>query len=92
MVNSGWPYLGRAQESQKQRYPFLSVCAVFPCVQTMVWPQVLGCFNVVTYVDACDCKRGLYGDTAVRVSALKAHYEHRFPALSSTLCQIQLRH
>ena len=32
----GSPYLGKAQQPQEQRYPFLSVCAVFPCVQTMV--------------------------------------------------------
>ena len=30
------PYLGKAQQPQEQRYPFLSVCAVFSCVQTMV--------------------------------------------------------
>ena len=27
----------KAQLPQEQRYPFLSVCAVFSCVQTMVW-------------------------------------------------------
>ena len=26
----GWPYLGKAQQPQKQRYPFLSVCAYCP--------------------------------------------------------------
>ena len=55
----GSPYLGKVQ--QEQRYPFLSVCAVFSCVQTMVWLPVFGIFNVRTDVDACDCIRGLYG-------------------------------
>ena len=27
----GSPYLGKAQQPQEQRYPFLSVCAVFSC-------------------------------------------------------------
>ena len=46
--------------SQEQRCPFLPECAVFPCVQTMVWLPVLGICNVRTDVDACDCSRGLY--------------------------------
>ena len=32
----GSPYLGKAQHQQDQRYPALSVCAVFSCVQTML--------------------------------------------------------
>ena len=40
------PYLGKAQQLQEQLYPFLSVCAVFSCVQTMVWLPVFGIFNV----------------------------------------------
>ena len=50
-----------AQQPQEQHYPFLSVCAVFSCVHTMVRLPVLGIFNVHTDVDACDCTRGLYG-------------------------------
>ena len=57
----GSPYESKAQQPQEQRYPFLSVCAVFPCVQTMVWLPVLGIFNVHTDVDACDCTLGQYG-------------------------------
>ena len=57
----GSPYLGKAQQPQEQRYPFLSMCVVFPCVQTVVWLPVFGIFNVRTDVDACDCTRGLYG-------------------------------
>ena len=38
--------LGKAQQLQEQRYPFLSVCAVFSCVRTMVWLPVFGIFNV----------------------------------------------
>ena len=29
------PCLGKAQQPQEQRYPFLSVCVVFSCVRTM---------------------------------------------------------
>ena len=57
-------YPGKAQQPQEQRYPFLSVCAVFSCVQTIVWlplVPVFGIFNVHTDVDACHCTRGLYG-------------------------------
>ena len=54
-------YRGKAQQPQEQRYPFLSVCVVFSCVQTMVWLPVFGIFNVRTDVDACDCTRRLYG-------------------------------
>ena len=42
---SGLLYLGKAQRPQKQHYPFLSVCAVFSCVQTMVRLPVFGIFN-----------------------------------------------
>ena len=37
-VTFGLPYPGKAQQQhpQEQRYPFLSVCAVFSCVPTMV--------------------------------------------------------
>ena len=31
------PYLGKAEQPQEQCYPFLLVCAVFSCIQTMVW-------------------------------------------------------
>ena len=51
-----------------RRYPFLSKCAVFSCVQTMVWLPVFMIFNVHTDVDASDCTRGLYGQR----KALKA--------------------
>ena len=54
-------WLINTQQPQEQRYPFLSVCAVFPCVRTVVWLPVFGIFNVHTDVDACDCTRGLYG-------------------------------
>ena len=40
--------------------PFLSVCAVFSCVQTVVWLPVFGIVNVHTDVDACYCALGLY--------------------------------
>ena len=54
------PYLHMAQQLQGQCYPYLSVCAVFSCVQTMVGLPVLEIFNVRTDVDACSCTQGLY--------------------------------
>ena len=45
---------------QKQHYPFLSVCAVSACVQTIVWLPVFGIFNVCTDTDTCDYTHGLY--------------------------------
>ena len=56
------PYLGKAQQQpQEQRYPFLSMHVVFPCVLRMLWLPVFGIFNVRTDADASDCTRGLYG-------------------------------
>ena len=66
------PYLGKAQQLQEQRYPLLSVFAVFPCVQTTVWLSVFGIFNMRPDVDVCDCTRGLYRH---RKSALEADWE-----------------
>ena len=40
--NSGHLTWVKAQQPQEQRYPYLSVCAVFSCVQIMVWLPVLG--------------------------------------------------
>lgn len=40
------PYLGKAQQLQEHRYPFLPVHAVFLVVQTMVWLPALSIFNV----------------------------------------------
>ena len=45
------PYVGKAQQPQEQRYPFLLVCVVVSCVQTMIWLPVFGIFNVRTDVD-----------------------------------------
>ena len=55
------PHLGKAQQPQEGRYPFLSVCAVFSCVQTMVWLPVFGIFNMCIDADAFDCTQRLYG-------------------------------
>ena len=43
----GLSSLGKAQQPQEQRYPFLVVCAAFPCVHTMVWLPVFGIFSIV---------------------------------------------
>ena len=44
--------LGKAQQPQEQRYPFLSLC--------VVWLPVFGIFNAHSEFDACDFTRGLY--------------------------------
>ena len=54
------PYPGKTQQPQEQRYPFLSMRAVFSCAQTMVRLPVFGIFNVHTDADTCDCMQGLY--------------------------------
>ena len=56
----GSPYLGETQQPQEQGYPFLSVCAVFSCVPTMVWLPMFRIFNVCTEVNARSCTWGLY--------------------------------
>ena len=38
--------LQRLQQPQQQCYPFLPMCAVFSCVQTMVWFPVFGIYKV----------------------------------------------
>ena len=47
----GWPYLGKAQQPQEQRYPFISVCANrFVC--PMIWLPVYP-------ITHADCNRSL---------------------------------
>ena len=53
--------IARLQQPQEQRYPFLTVHAVFSCVQTKVRLPVLWIFHVRTDVNARDCTRGLCG-------------------------------
>ena len=38
-----------------------SAHVIFLCVQTKIWLPVFGIFNVRTDVNACDCRRGVYG-------------------------------
>ena len=57
----GSPYLGKAQQPQEQRYPFLSKCTVFSQVQKMVWLPTFGIFNMCADVIACHCTWELYG-------------------------------
>ena len=57
----GSPSPDKAEQWPEQRYSFLPMCAVFFCVQTMLWLPVFAIFNVHTDVDACDFTRGLYG-------------------------------
>ena len=51
--------LGKAQQPQEQRYPFLSACTVFWCVRALAWLPVFGILNVCTDFDACNCAWGL---------------------------------
>ena len=67
----------KAQQVQKQRYPFLLVSAVFSCVQTMVWLPMLRIFNMHTDVDACSFTRGW--TNVIRESALKADSGEKIP-------------
>ena len=84
------PYLGKAQQPQEQRYPFLSVCAAFTCVQTMVRLSVFKLFNLCTDVDACVCTQGLYTHrkTACTESRLweKSPLPHRELEPATVLC------
>ena len=51
----------RLHQPQEQCYPFLTMHAVFLCVQTRVWLLVTGTFHMCTGVNACDCTHGTYG-------------------------------
>ena len=48
-------------QPQVQHYLFLSVCAVFSWIQTVVWLPAFGIFNVCMHVDTRNCTHGLYG-------------------------------
>ena len=50
------------------------MCAVFFCVQTMLWLPAFGIFNVRTDADACNCTQGLYGHRK-RVCTGSRHWE-----------------
>ena len=80
--------LGKAQQPQEQRYPFLSVCVIFSSIQTMVWLPVFAIFNVCTDVDVCDSTQGGCADT-VRESALEADSGRKIPCCTGdlNLCQ-----
>ena len=67
----------RLQQSVEQYYPFLTVRAVFSCVQTKVWLPMFGIFNVHTDVTACGCTWGCT-DT-VKESALKVDSGRKIP-------------
>ena len=70
VVNLGCLTWVRLQQPQEQCYPFLSLCAVLLCVQTIVWLIVFGIFNVHTESDASDFTQGymnIIGDFALTV-------------------------
>ena len=83
----GFFYPGKAQELQEQCYPFLLVCAVFPCVQTMVWLPVFGIFNVAQMLMHVIAHRGCM-DT-IRESALETDSGRKIPCCTRdvNLCQ-----
>ena len=57
----GPPYLGMVQQPPEQSYPFLSVCAISLCIQTVVWLPVLQIvLNALTDFSACNCTSGLH--------------------------------
>ena len=74
----GSPYLGKAQQPQEQLYPFLSVCAVFSCVQTMVWLPVFGIFNVCAQMMMHTIAHGGWTDS-IRESALEVDSGRKIP-------------
>ena len=61
MGNSGRLTWVKLQQPQEQRYPFLTVYAVFSCVQAKVWLPMLGILNVHIDVNVCDCTWVLFG-------------------------------
>ena len=64
----GSSYLGKAQLLQEQHNPFVSVCAVFLCVQTMAWLQAFGILTCVQMLMHAIVHGGCRG--ATRESAL----------------------
>ena len=74
----GVAFSGKVQQPQEQRYPFLSVCAVVSCVQTIVCGcQCLGfltCAQLLMHAIA----QGSYTDT-VRESALGVNSGRKIP-------------
>ena len=74
----GSPYLGKAQQPQELRYPFLSVCVVLPCVrQWCGWQclRFLTCTQTLMHAIA----HGGCTDT-VRESALKFGSGRKIPS------------
>ena len=63
----------RLQQPQEQRYPFLTLHAVFSCVQTKVWLPVLGIFNVRRMLMHANAPGG--SKDTERESALKVDWE-----------------
>ena len=59
--NSGRLIRVRPQQPQEQCYPFLTVRAVFSCVQTKIWLPLFWIYNVRRDVNASDCTGRLYG-------------------------------
>ena len=79
----GSPYSGKTQQSQEQCDPFLSVCAVFLCVQTMVWGFLMFT-QTLMHVNACgDCTNTVWE------YALKADSGRKIPCRTRDLYRCQ---
>ena len=75
--NSGRPtHIIKAQQPKEQRYPFLSVCAVFSCVQIFVWLGFLTCAQMIMLMHAI--AHGGCTET-VRESALEVDSGRKIP-------------
>ena len=56
-----WVRQSGHKSSATHPYYWASVCAVFACVQIILWLPVFRVFNACTDVDACTFVQGLYG-------------------------------
>ena len=72
------PGVNKAQQPQEQRYPFLSVCVVFSCVQTMLYDCQCLEFVTCAQMSMHAIAHGGCTDT-VRESALKVNSGRKIP-------------
>ena len=65
------PYPGKAQQLQEQSYPFLLVCAVFSCVQTVVWLPVFGTVLLLMRATAYQACTDTISESALEAASWK---------------------
>ena len=85
----GLPYLDKAQQPHEQYYPFLSVCAVLSCAETMVRLPVFG-FSTCAQMLVHAIAHGGCPDT-IKESALKFTQGEKSLAAPGTLTQVSIR-